>query len=70
MARWTHLRQVRNFKFFTQTQDVKIGFWITYLVYRWAQNWRLSGGLYTSVPSSVFIHPAVWPQWCRMPLAA
>jgi len=24
----------------------------------------------TSVPSGVFIHPAVWPQSCRMPLAA
>jgi len=24
----------------------------------------------TSVPSGVFIHPAVWPQYCRMPLAA
>jgi len=22
-----------------------------------------------SVPSGVFIHPAFWPQWCRMPLA-
>jgi len=24
----------------------------------------------TSEPSGVFIHPAVWPQQCRMPLAA
>ena len=33
-------------------------------------NTMLPAPMSTAVPSGVFIHPAVWPQQCRMPLAA